>query len=189
MKSGFGCLATLTVALTLCCSAAISQTVAGQPSPNGAAPAAQTGGVAVSDEVRAAFAGARADHISISVANVEKEAAWYQQVLGFKYSRKDDRNPDRLLITVVLPTYRLELIQYKGSTRPAAATPNYMHQGLIHIGLEVPDLAAALKSLKASNTDVVTGHPDAAGNPGNLIVHDPEGNEIMIQKPPAASAK
>lgn len=128
----------------------------------------------------AALSGVAVDHMTISVKNLDGESEWYEKVLGFNLARRSDTNPDFRTMQLRIPGFRIDLIQYKGSTRPDPVQPLYMHQGWIHLAFNVPDLSAALIALRALNTDVKVDNKDANGAPTRLVVHDPEGNEIEI---------
>jgi catechol 2,3-dioxygenase-like lactoylglutathione lyase family enzyme len=119
-------------------------------------------------------------HVTISVENLDREADWYVNVLGFKAEPRNGSNPNFLYQHVIIPGYRVDLIQYKGSSRPASVNPLYLRQGWIHIAFSVADLAAAFKELQALNTDVRADNKDAKGVPTRLVVHDPEGNEMEL---------
>jgi catechol 2,3-dioxygenase-like lactoylglutathione lyase family enzyme len=135
-----------------------------------------------SAETGNALTGLVPEHITISVEDIDREANWYESVLGFTLAPPNDTNPDFLNHHLSIPGYRVDLIKYKGSSRPAAARPLYLHQGWIHIAFSVPDLGAALRRLQALHTDVTADNKDAKGIPARLVVHDPEGNEIEFFK-------
>ena len=121
------------------------------------------------------------DHATLSVANVEREAAWYQRVLGFKVFSKFESDPANINWHLVIPGYRIDLIQYRGSERPAPAQPIVKQQGWIHVSFHVADVAAALQALQALHVDVRV-RKDDKGNPIQLQFNDPEGNELEIRR-------
>jgi len=127
-----------------------------------------------------ALTGLVPEHVTISVENPNRESEWYVRVLGFTVAPHSDTDPDFLNWHLSIPGYRIDLIKYKGSARPAPANPLYLKQGWIHIAFSVPDMAAAWKGLQALNTDVAANNKDAKGIPTRLVVHDPEGNEVEI---------
>jgi len=130
----------------------------------------------------AALTGLVPHHVTISVEDLDRVSEWYVRVLDFKITQRFDTNPDFLLRQLSIPGYRIDMVKYKGSTRPAPVNPRYLQQGWIHIAFSVPDLPAAFKELQALNTDV-TADKDAQGVPTRVILHDPEGNEIEFFKP------
>jgi len=121
------------------------------------------------------------DHATLSVENVEREAEWFERVLGFKPLSKSSTNPDFINWHLVIPGYRIDLVKFKGSTRPAPLGSPYLQQGWTHVVFHVEDVAAALKTLQALKVDVVVGK-DNQGTPIQLRIHDPEGNEIEIRR-------
>jgi catechol 2,3-dioxygenase-like lactoylglutathione lyase family enzyme len=139
----------------------------------------QSGAAQAGNSQPAAVAGLAVDHISIYVENLELEAKWYQDVLGFNLALQSDTNPDFRVRQLKIPGYRIDLIKFKGSVRPAAASPRYAQQGFIHMAFNVPDLAATLKQLQAWKADVGE-EKDAKGLLNHLLVHDPEGNEMEV---------
>jgi catechol 2,3-dioxygenase-like lactoylglutathione lyase family enzyme len=127
----------------------------------------------------AAVDGLAADHVSISVEDLDRLTEWYEGVLGFKLAMQSDANPDFRVRQLRIPGYRIDLIKFKGSVRPAAASPRYAAQGFVHIAFNVPDLAATLRQLQAWRADVAE-EKDAKGLLNHLLLHDPEGNEMEI---------
>jgi len=145
------------------------------------AAAAQTVQMQVAGSAQPApLTGLDPDHATISVENMGTERNWYERVLGFRVSRVFDTNPDFVNVQLSLPGgYRIDLIKFKGSSRPAPVDPRYLEQGWVHIAFSVPDLTAAWKALQDHKTDVAADK-DASGVPTRLVVHDPEGNEIEL---------
>ena len=134
------------------------------------------------------------DHATLSVANIQVEAEWYERVLGFKvFSKSGDA--DMMNWHLVIPGYRIDLIQAKGSKRPAPVGPVYreangqmvpidpmdLQQGWIHVVFHVEDVAVAWKQLQALHVDVtVTKLKD--GTPIQLNLKDPEGNAVEVRR-------
>jgi catechol 2,3-dioxygenase-like lactoylglutathione lyase family enzyme len=121
------------------------------------------------------------DHATISVENLEKEAEWYGRVLGFTIYSKSDTNPDFRNWHLIIPGYRIDMVKYKGSKRPPRVDPLYLQQGWTHVVFHVEDVAAALKTLQALQVDVKV-NKDAGGIPIQLLIEDPEGNQIEIRR-------
>lgn len=160
-----GALGTVALALLVCAAAQAPQAAAAQ------AAVAQPGPVT----------GLVPDHATLSVANIEREAEWYGRVLGFMPLSKSEANPDMRNWHLVIPGYRIDLVQFKGSERPAAAASPYSWQGWTHVVFHVEDVGAALKSLQALQVDVGVSRDDK-GTPIQLRIHDPEGNEVEIRR-------
>src|SRR5580692_9556374 len=92
------------------CGVASSQ----QPSPGKAQPSPVTGLVP--------------DHATLSVESIEREAAWYERVLGFKVFSKSISNGQDPNWHLVIPGYRIDLIAIAGSIRPPVK-PQKGHEG------------------------------------------------------------
>lgn len=135
---------------------------------------------AANDTQAPPVSGLVADHATLSVASIPAEAEWYERVLGFKVSAKISQDPHMSSWRMVIPNFRIDLIQYNGSTRPASADPVYLHQGWIHVVFRVQDITKAAAELQALhvNADI---SKDSEGNPIQIILHDPEGNEVRIR--------
>ncbi len=121
------------------------------------------------------------DHATLSVANIEREAEWYERVLGFKPFSKSEANPDFRNWHLVIPGYRIDLVQFKGSKRPPPLESPYLQQGWTHVVFHVEDVSLALRQLQALNVDVVVAR-DRDGVPIQLRIRDPEGNEVEIRR-------
>ena len=121
------------------------------------------------------------DHATLSVENLQLEADWYARVLGFKVFSKSDSNPDMLNWHLVIPGYRIDLVKYKGSKRPAPVDPPYLQQGWIHVVFHVEDVAAALKTLQALHVQTTVNRLKD-GTPFQIDLQDPEGNLLEIRR-------
>lgn len=121
------------------------------------------------------------DHATLSVENLDREAEWYERVLGFKVYSKSDSNPDFRNWHLVIPGYRIDLVKYKGSRRPPKPDPIYLQQGWIHVVFHVDDMEAAWKTLQALHVDAKMNKDDK-GVPTQILLEDPEGNQVEIRR-------
>ena len=122
------------------------------------------------------------DHATLSVENLAVEASWYERVLGFKVFRKMDSNPDFINQQMAIPGYRIDLIKYRGSKRPAPVDPLYLQQGWIHVVFHVDSVATALSQLQALHVQPKSIGKDDQGNPISILLRDPENNEIEVRR-------
>jgi catechol-2,3-dioxygenase len=122
------------------------------------------------------------DHVSMSVADIDKEAAWYHDVLGFTEYRRGGEGTDARNAHLRIPgVYRVDLFWVKGSARHTTPGSGQMEQGYIHIVFKTPiSLDTVNQQLIAKNATVVAAKDDN-GKVTNILVRDPEGNEIEIQ--------
>ena len=123
------------------------------------------------------------NHASISVADIQKEAAWYINTLG--YSFRDEKKiahigPVMQGTQLVIPGFQLDLIQYTGSKRPEAPKPVFMQQGYFHLAMTVADIDAAYEFLKAAGVEMEANRNRQTSKLNGIVLHDPEGNEIEL---------
>jgi len=141
---------------------------------------AQTGMSQTSSNIEPGpLTGLAPDHATISVENLDRVAEWYGRILGFKVTQRFDTDPGFVLEQMRIPGYRIDLVKYKGSSRPAPVDPVFLQQGWIHVVFNVQDMSAALKQLQALNVKL-TANKDANGVPTRIVLHDPEGNEVEV---------
>jgi catechol 2,3-dioxygenase-like lactoylglutathione lyase family enzyme len=140
------------------------------------------------------------DHAGLSVADVRREAEWYERVLGFKVLNKYNEhvlatqaavNPEFINWHLAIPGYRIDLVQYRGSKRPPPVDPVYLQQGWVHVVFHVDDVALALKQLQALDVKVDVTYlcgeahqstPCEGGKPIQIYLYDPEGNQLEIRR-------
>ena len=130
------------------------------------------------------------NHATISVADMEKEAKFFEQVLGFRVLQ---RAQNGAMTQLVIPSaasrqpgqgFRIDLIKQSGSSRPAET--GLLRQGWFHVVFETPIIEADLKHLVDMGTDVKVNR-NAKGVMSRLTFQDPEGNEIEIVDPLVAN--
>jgi catechol 2,3-dioxygenase-like lactoylglutathione lyase family enzyme len=137
-----------------------------------------------------AIPGIRFNHVSISVADLDAQVAWYQQALGFAEVVEQYELPEPPVRTAVLqaaPGIRIELIERGGSGRAGEySDPLDMtrSQGYGHWAVDVDDLDAAFRWLLGAGATEVWAPADAVA-PGARFayVKDPEGNLIELIQP------
>jgi catechol 2,3-dioxygenase-like lactoylglutathione lyase family enzyme len=130
-------------------------------------------------------------HTSLSVADLDAQRAWYQQVLGLANVVEEFQLDEPAVRTVVLQSdsgVRLELIERAGADRPRAFTDPLNAAatlGFGHWALSVRDLDAAFAAITTSGgTAVWPPAPAVQPDTRFAYVKDPEGNLIeLIQTP------
>jgi catechol 2,3-dioxygenase-like lactoylglutathione lyase family enzyme len=121
------------------------------------------------------------DHGTLSVADIDKEVAWYVDVLGFKEvgggKMGDNFDHRELRIPGV---FRIDLSWQKGSARHIGPASD-MEQGWRHIVFKTPNLDQALELLQAKNVAVKVNRNKKTNAITEMFIQDPEGNEIELQ--------
>ena len=121
------------------------------------------------------------DHATLSVEDLDKEAEWFERVLGFKMLRKNGTASTMINEQLAIPGYRIDLIKYPGSKRTAPAGAVYLQQGWVHVVFHVDDVALALKQLEALRVESKSVNKQD-GVPIQILLLDPEGNELEIRR-------
>ena len=154
------------------------------------------------------------DHVAWTVPDLDAALAWYSKVLGAKLlyrlgpvdarelpSSPDGRDwteshlgvPDARLSLAVLELgdgAKLELFQYERPTSPTDTVPPPHQRGGHHIGLRVPDIAAAATLLAAQGCEmksvIAFDEGPTAGVKFQYFL-DPWGNTFELVERPAAA--
>jgi len=119
----------------------------------------------------------QADHVTASVADLDKEEGWYERVFGFREIVRHKRGPDFEVRHLSLGVYHIDLAWQRGSVRQKET--RYFRQGWEHVVFTTPVLESAYERLVNMGTDA---HADrnAKGLIWRVFLHDPEGNELEI---------
>jgi glyoxylase I family protein len=126
-------------------------------------------------------------HISLSVADLDTQEAWYRTALGLTAVDERLDLPEAGVRTAVLSGeagLRVEFTERAGST-PVRHTDPYAAtaaQTFTHLALQVPDLDAAFRRLTAEHGAPTVAKPGPGASKGMryAYVHDPEGNLIEL---------
>src|SRR5580658_2910678 len=94
----------------------------------------------------------QADHVTASVADLDKEEAWYKQVFGFREVVRHKRGPDFEVAHLSLGDYHIDLAWQRGSSRQPQS--DYFRQGWEHVVFTTPVLEQAYQRLVKLGTDV-----------------------------------
>jgi methylmalonyl-CoA/ethylmalonyl-CoA epimerase len=104
-----------------------------------------------------------ANHVGISVPDLDASIAWYHRMLGFDLVRKmtKDADPKMVFALIRRGNFNLELFQVdKSRAMPAyrfdPTADLYVH-GIKHLAFEVKDAVAASNELKAKGAKILLG--------------------------------
>ena len=129
--------------------------------------------------------------VALSVASVERSAAWYEAHLGFEIVRAPN-NPRPGIGNAILRRndFYLELVSVAGSTIRASALPlpgqNGSLQGLYKLAFWVPDIDSAAAALQQAGVPIPRGiwaDTAFAGGTSFLLFEDPDGIVLQLFGP------
>ena len=130
--------------------------------------------------------GLKIHHATISVRNADSLADWYVNTLGFKVL-KTFTNAQRHLVLVGIPGFRIDLLQFNNSVRPAfQSQPAPQHlstQGIRHLVFEPENFDQAYDYLAAKGVILFGPKPEVkTGTNQTIYFKDPEGNILELIK-------
>ncbi|MDE1182596.1 VOC family protein [Paraburkholderia sp.] len=116
-------------------------------------------------------------HVTMGVASIDRERTFYHDVLGFQigpFNKRPNYGHQQMLI----PGFCIDMIEYKGSTRPTS-TMDLDKQGLLHVALTIPNAAEVYEQLKTEGVSVAPRRVEK-GRIVSVFVTDPEGNRLEL---------
>ena len=149
---------------------------------------------------RKSFRIVAADHTGITVSNLERSLAFWQDVLGFELSHRAHQTgdlaseitgvPGAEISLAVLKTpggHKIELLEYHAPPDRKHADLRPCDVGSVHVALTVDDLDSVLEAIAASGWKAA-GKPQtlqSGPNAGKRVVYvrDPDGTTIEFMQP------
>ncbi len=143
------------------------------------------------------------DHTGITVTNLERSVAFWQDVLGFELSHRAHHTGElasevtgvpgaEISIAVLkVPGHKIELLEYHAPTNRKRAGLRPCDVGSVHVALTVDNLDAVLRAIASSGWKAA-GKPqtlETGPNAGKRVVYvrDPDGTTIEFMQPPPRS--
>lgn len=142
-----------------------------------------------------------ADHTGITVSNLDRSLAFWQNVLGFELSHRAHQigelageitgvqGAEIFLAVLRAPGHKIELLEYRAPADRKQLNARPCDVGSVHVALTVDDLDAVLAKIASSGWKAA-GKPQEltmGPNAGKRVVYvrDPDGNTIEFMQPPA----
>ncbi len=123
------------------------------------------------------------NHVAIAVKDLDSAIAFYEQVLGLHCDERE-RVPDQQVDAALFGhgQGRIELICPFTPDSGVAKFLEKRGEGLHHICLDVPDIEAALASLKKQGLPLIDEQPRiGAGGSKIAFVHPKGGRGVLIE--------
>jgi len=127
---------------------------------------------------------------AISVSNVNEVSKWYQDVLGFQFSRRMEFEQYGVNIVILEKNgFGLEFIEKAGSKFKKERIPDLQDMSLLRgftkIGFLVDNIDHTADALKESGVKIVYDvTDDPEDNSSWMIIEDPDGNIIQLFEVP-----
>jgi catechol 2,3-dioxygenase-like lactoylglutathione lyase family enzyme len=141
-----------------------------------------------------------ADHTGITVSNLERSLAFWQNVLGFEFSHRTHQTgklaseitgvPGAEISLAVLkaPGHKIELLEYHAPADRKHVDLRPCDVGSVHVALTIDNLDAVISAIAASGWRAA-GEPQtlqSGPNAGKRVVYvrDPDGTTIEFMQLP-----
>ena len=122
------------------------------------------------------------DHLGIAVKSLAAAKSIYEK-LGLSISEEETVAPEKVrLVMVPVGDTRLELLEPLTSDSAIAKFIEKRGEGLHHVCMRVPDLAAAVKRLKSENVRLVSEEIKiGAGGHRYVFVHPSSTGGVLLE--------
>ncbi|HEY6392877.1 MAG TPA: methylmalonyl-CoA epimerase [Bryobacteraceae bacterium] len=124
----------------------------------------------------------RIDHLGIAVSSLEKALAFYEEQLGFSVSLRETVEQENVQVAM-LPAgdSRIELLEATGPDSVIAKFIEKRGEGLHHVAVRVPDLAATVARLKAGGARLLNDPRPGAGGHLYVFVHPSSTGGVLLE--------
>ncbi|HYL37684.1 MAG TPA: methylmalonyl-CoA epimerase [Bryobacteraceae bacterium] len=122
------------------------------------------------------------DHLGIAVRSLDDALAFYEKQLGFSVGRRETVEHEKVKVAM-LPAGgpRIELLEATGPDSVIAKFIEKRGQGLHHVAVKVPDLAAAVQRLKAGGARLLNEPRPGAGGQLYVFVHPASTGGVLLE--------
>jgi methylmalonyl-CoA epimerase len=122
------------------------------------------------------------DHLGIAVRSLDGALGFYQEQLGFPVGLRETVEQEKVNV-VMLPAGgpRLELLEATGPDSVIAKFIEKRGEGLHHVALKVPDLAATVERLKAHGARLLNEPRAGAGGHLYVFVHPSSTGGVLFE--------
>ena len=124
----------------------------------------------------------RIDHLGIAVSSLEKALVFYEQQLGLSVSLRETVKQEKVKVAM-LPAgeSRIELLEATGPDSVIAKFIEKRGEGLHHVALKVPDLAAIVARLKTAGARLLNDPRPGAGGHLYVFVHPSSTGGVLLE--------
>lgn len=122
------------------------------------------------------------DHLGIAVRSLDAALQFYEQQLGFTVGQRETVEQEKVKVAM-LPAGgpRIELLE---ATSPDSVIAKFIEkrgEGLHHVALKVPNLAATVDRLKAQGARLLNDPRPGAGGHLYVFVHPASTGGVLLE--------
>lgn len=125
----------------------------------------------------------RIDHIGIAVRDLGQAARLYEGVLGVRCQHTETVETEQVRVAFFpVGESEIELLEATAAESPIARFIERRGEGLHHLCLEVPDIEAALRQVRAAGVPVLEPAPrDGAHGSRVAFLHPKGANGVLVE--------
>jgi methylmalonyl-CoA epimerase len=122
------------------------------------------------------------DHLGIAVRSLDAALIFYQQQLGLAATPRETVAQEKVNV-IMLPAGgpRIELLEAAGPDSVIAKFIEKRGEGLHHVALKVPDLAATVERLKSHGARLLNEPRTGAGGHLYVFVHPSTTGGVLLE--------
>ncbi len=122
------------------------------------------------------------DHLGIAVRSIETALRFYQDQLGLSIAARETVAQEKVHVAMLpLSGSRIELLEPTEADSPVGRFLDKRGEGLHHVALKVPDLAAAVERLRASGARLLNEPRAGAGGHLYVFVHPSSTGGVLLE--------
>jgi methylmalonyl-CoA epimerase len=124
----------------------------------------------------------RIDHLGIAVRSIDTALSFYQDQLGMTVAHRE-AVPHEGVNVAMLPSgeSRIELLEPLEPSSTVAKFLDKRGEGLHHVALRVPDLAAAVERLRTAGAKLLNEPRPGAGGHMYVFVHPHSTGGVLLE--------
>ena len=122
------------------------------------------------------------DHLGIAVRSIEQALGFYEGQLGLRAASKETVDIEKVRVAMLpLEGSRIELLEPTEPDSPVGRFLDKRGEGLHHVALKVPDLAAAVDRLQAAGARLLNEPRAGAGGHLYVFVHPASTGGVLLE--------
>jgi methylmalonyl-CoA epimerase len=122
------------------------------------------------------------DHLGIAVRSIDEALRFYQDQLGLTTTARETVTQEKVNVAMLpLDGSRIELLEPTEPDSPVGRFLTKRGEGLHHVALKVPDLAAAVERLRAAGARLLNEPRAGAGGHIYVFVHPSSTGGVLLE--------
>lgn len=126
--------------------------------------------------------GFRIDHLGIAVRSIDRALEFYRDQLGLDVSLRETVAQEKVSVAMLpLGDPRIELLEPTENDSTVGKFLDKRGEGLHHIAIRVPDLAASVDRLRAAGAKLLNEPRTGAGGHLYVFVHPSSTGGVLLE--------